>query len=241
MRYGIFSDVHSNLEAFTAALEYYKKEKIDAYIFLGDIVGYAANPKETISLLRAINPVCIAGNHDRAVINKLPLDCFNEYAEKAAVWTKTKISEKDNAYLRSFPLTYQDKNFFCVHGSLNNPSAFNYIRGINEARENFDLPAAQILFVGHSHRPQIYYKNTKGVFFHSESSIHLKKEEKYIVNVGSVGQPRDRDSRLSLCIYDSKENIVTITRLVYNISLAAEKIINAGLPQMLASRLFIGC
>ena len=241
MRYGIFSDVHSNLEAFSVALEYYKKEKVDTYIFLGDIVGYAANPKETISLLRAINPVCVAGNHDLAVIGELPVDSFNEYAEKSVVWTKNKISEEDNAYLRNFPIIYRDKNFFCTHGSLNNPRDFNYIRGVNEARENFELLTAQILFVGHSHRPQIYYKNSKGVFFHPESSITLKAQEKYIINVGSIGQPRDKDSRLSLCVYDSEENIVTITRLVYNIPLAAEKIINAGLPQMLASRLFVGC
>jgi len=240
MRYGIFSDVHSNIEAFTTAIEYYKKEKIDTYIFLGDIIGYAANPKETISLLRTLDPICIAGNHDWAAIDKLSADYFNEYAREAIVWTKTQLSKAENSYLRSFPLTYQEKNFFCVHGSLNNPENFNYIWGINEARENFELLTADILFMGHSHRTQIYYRNTKGVFFHPEGSISIKTGEKYIINVGSVGQPRDRDSRLSLCIYDSEENIVSIKRLVYNISLTAEKIIKAKLPQILASRLYVG-
>jgi len=240
MRYGIFSDVHSNIEAFTAALEYYKKEKIDTYIFLGDIVGYAANPKEVISLLRTLDPICIAGNHDWAAINELSADYFNEYAKAAIIWTKTQLSEKENSYLRSFPLTYQDKNFFCVHGSLNSPENFNYIWGINEARENFELLTTNILFVGHSHRAQIYYKNAKGVFFYPETSVAIKTGEKYIINVGSVGQPRDRDSRLSLCIYDSEENIVSIKRLVYNIPLTAEKITKARLPQILASRLYVG-
>ncbi|MDD4955726.1 MAG: metallophosphoesterase family protein, partial [Candidatus Omnitrophica bacterium] len=115
-----------------------------------------------------------------------------------------------------------------------------YIWGINEARENFSLLTAEILFVGHSHRAQIYYSNKSGVFFHPETTISIKPGEKYIVNVGSIGQPRDRDSRLSLCIYDTEENIVSIKRLVYNIQLAAEKIIAEKLPQMLASRLFLG-
>jgi len=240
MRYGIFSDIHSNIEAFTTALEYYKTERIDAYIFLGDIIGYAANPKEAISLLHALNPICIAGNHDWAVIDNLSTDYFNEYAKEAIAWTKTRLSEKGNSYLKSFPLTYQGKNFFCVHGSLDNPKDFNYIWGLNEARLNFELLTTDILFVGHSHRAQIYYKNAKGIFFHSEASISIKPGEKYIINVGSIGQPRDRDSRLSLCIYDSEENVVSIKRLVYNITLTAEKIIAAGLPQILASRLFVG-
>jgi len=239
MRYGIFSDVHSNIEAFTTAIEYYKKEKIDTFIFLGDIVGYGANPKEAISLLRTLKPVSIAGNHDWAVIDKLTTDYFNEYAKEAIVWTKTQLAQEFD-YLREFPLTYQNENFFCVHGSLNNPKDFNYIWGINDARENFDLLKTKILFVGHSHRAQIYYKNVKGIFFHPEASISIKAGEKYIVNVGSIGQPRDRDSRLSLCIYDSEEGIVSIKRMQYNIKLAAEKITNAGLPQILASRLFVG-
>ncbi|MFA5007821.1 MAG: metallophosphoesterase family protein [Candidatus Omnitrophota bacterium] len=241
MRYGIFSDVHGNIEAFTTAIEFYEKEKIDTFLFLGDIVGYGANPKEAISLLRTLNPVSIAGNHDWAVIDKLSADYFNEYAKEAVVWTKAQLEEAESDYLRNFPLTYQDKNFLCVHGSLDNPEDFNYIWGVNDARENLELLKTEILFVGHSHRAQIYYKNKKGIFYHSETSISLKKGEKYIINVGSVGQPRDRDSRLSLCIYDSDEGIVSIKRLGYNIQLTAEKITKAGLPQILASRLFVGC
>jgi len=240
MRYGIFSDVHSNIEAFTIAIDYYKKEKIDAFIFLGDIIGYGANPKEAISLLRMLNPICIAGNHDWGVIDKLPTDCFNEYAREAIIWTKTQITQ-ESEYLRKFPLTYQDKNFLCCHGSLNNPENFNYIWGINDARENFELLKTMILFVGHSHRAQIYYQNAKGIFFHPEASISIKAGEKYIINVGSIGQPRDRDSRLSLCIYDSEEGTVSIKRLKYDIQFTAEKVTKAGLPQILASRLFVGC
>lgn len=240
MRYGIFSDIHGNIEAFKTALEHYKKENIDKFIFLGDIVGYGANPNEAIAILSALNPVCVAGNHDWAAIGELSADYFNEYSKKAIFWTKACLSDSEKAYLKSFPLLYNEKNFLCVHGSLKEPEKFNYIWGLNEARENFELMKTNILFVGHSHRAQIYYKNKDGIFFHTDASISIKKEEKYIINVGSVGQPRDRDSRLSLCVYDSEENIVSIKRLVYNITLTADKIIKAGLPQMLATRLFAG-
>jgi len=239
MRYGIFSDIHSNIEAFTVAIDYYKKEKIDTFIFLGDIIGYGANPKEAISLLRALNPICIAGNHDWGVIDKLSADCFNEYAREAIIWTKAQLLQESD-YLRKFPLTYQSENFLCCHGRLNSPKDFNYIRGSNDARENFESLKTRILFVGHSHRSQIYYKNINGIFFHPEASIYIKADEKYIINVGSIGQPRDRDSRLSLCVYDSGKGTVSIRRLKYDVQLAAEKITMAGLPQILASRLFVG-
>ena len=240
MRYAIFSDIHSNLEAFEKTIEFYKKEKIDRFVFLGDIVSYGANPKEVVALLKDINPAVIAGNHDWAVIDKLAIENFNEYAEKAIFWTKKVITEKEIKYINTFPLTHEEDNFFCVHGSLNAPEDFNYITGINEARTSFLLLKKQILFVGHSHKAQIYYANSEGIFFHPQSEVTIKENEKYIINVGSIGQPRDRDRRLSLCIYDSDEKLARIVRLDYNITKASEKIIEAGLPAMLSSRLFIG-
>ncbi|MFA5272224.1 MAG: metallophosphoesterase family protein [Candidatus Omnitrophota bacterium] len=240
MRYAIFSDIHGNLEAFQEALKFYKQERIDRFIFLGDIVGYGVNPKEVIALLKEINPVSIAGNHDWGVTNRLSGEHFNEYAEAALVWTKQIITEKEIKYINTFPLTYEEDNFFCVHGTLNDPQNFNYLSGINEARVNFLLLKQQILFVGHSHKAQIYYANSGGVFFYPQSEVTIKNNEKYIINVGSIGQPRDRDRRLSFCIYDTEEKLARIVRLDYNISAAAEKIINARLPAMLSSRLFIG-
>ena len=107
MRYAIFSDIHSNLEAFSAALDYYQKEKIDKFIFNGDIVGYSANPCECLKLLQDLNPVVIAGNHDWAAVDNLSLDYFNDYAKEALLWTKERLSIEDSRYLKSFALTYQ--------------------------------------------------------------------------------------------------------------------------------------
>ncbi len=240
MRYAFISDIHSNLEAFKEAVRFCKKEKIDRYIFLGDIVGYGANPKEVIALLSDLNPVSIAGNHDWGVVDKLDAEYFNEYAVEAIIWTKKIISQEETRFINVSPLIYEEKNFFCVHGTLNDPQEFHYLLGLNDARMNFTLFKKQILFVGHSHKAQIYYESSGGAFFHPYTEIAIKDNERYIINVGSIGQPRDRDRRLSFCIYDTEEKLARIVRLDYNINLAAEKIIKAGLPQMLASRLFIG-
>jgi putative phosphoesterase len=240
MRYAIFSDIHSNLEAFEEAIKFYRKEKIDRYIFLGDIAGYGANPKEVIALLKGINPVSIAGNHDWALADRLSVENFNEYAEDTLIWTRKIITKKETEYINAFPLTHEESNFFCVHGTLNEPQKFNYLLGINDARLNFTLLKKQILFVGHSHKAQIYHANSDGIFFYPQTEVRIKPDERYIINVGSIGQPRDRDRRLSFCVYDTDEEVARIIRLDYNITKASEKIIKAGLPAMLSSRLFIG-
>jgi putative phosphoesterase len=240
MRYGIFSDVHGNLEAFEEVLKFYKKEKIDKYIFLGDIVGYGANPFECIALLKNINPVCIAGNHDFAVIDKFSINYFNDYAKEAILWTKNRIGPQDALFLNNFILQFEENDFICVHGSLNNPGKFNYILGFKEARTNFSLLAKQLLFIGHTHRAEAYSFGNDGISRIASHKIKLTLGKKYIINVGSVGQPRDHNRLASLCIYDSKTNMVFFRRLEYNIQKAANKILEAGLPDILAERLYDG-
>lgn len=240
MRYAIFSDVHGNLEALTSVLDYYQNEKIDKFIFNGDIVGYGANPCECLRLLKDLNPIVVAGNHDWGAIDNLSLDYFNEYAKEALTWTKERLSIEDNRYLKSFELIYQENNFICVHSSLQNPEEFNYLFGISDAYANFFLLKKQLLFIGHTHRVEAYRCSEGKVSCSLESPLKIKPKEKYIINTGSVGQPRDRDSRASLCIYDSDENIVIFKRLEYNIKKAADKILAQKLPQMLAERLYVG-
>jgi putative phosphoesterase len=240
MRYGIISDIHSNLQAFQAVLDYYKTQSIDKFIFLGDIVGYGANPRQCIKLLQSLNAVTIAGNHDWAVTDLLDIKYFNEYAEKAILWTKNELSMDDIGYLKSFALTYQESNFICVHGSLQNPERFNYILGLNDAFNNFSLFKKSIMFVGHSHRLEAYSCGNNEVFYVAERRFRLKPQVRYIVNAGSIGQPRDRDPRASICIYDSEENMVFFERLEYNIKAAADEILTCGLPTILAQRLYAG-
>ncbi len=240
MRYGIFSDVHGNLEAFDAALDFYKKEAIDKFIYLGDIIGYGANPNECTALLRRLNPVCIAGNHDWAAIGEFSVSYFNEAAKDAISWTKTHLTEENIKYLHTFSLIHQEDNFICVHGSLAEPQNFNYIFDIGDAQLSFSYLKKQICFVGHSHRMEVYCEQDGMVSVIGGQQIKLEKSKRYIINVGSVGQPRDRDPRLALCIYDDTAGVVKFIRLEYNIKKAADKIIANGLPLFLAQRLYVG-
>ncbi|MFH1876445.1 MAG: metallophosphoesterase family protein [Candidatus Omnitrophota bacterium] len=241
MRYAIFSDVHANLEAFLVVCEYYRNEPIDKFVFLGDIVGYGANPRETTAILMDLNPIAISGNHDWAATEKFDIRFFNPHARAAMVWTREQLSRDDRCYLASFPLTHQEKEFICSHGSLNNPEKFNYIWGIAEATLIFPLFKERIFFMGHSHKMEGYCLKNKVVSYIFDQTIPLEPDARYIINVGSVGQPRDRNPRSCACIYDTDSNVVTFTRLEYNIQAAAQKIIDNGLPAMFASRLSIGC
>ncbi len=240
MRYAVFSDVHSNLEAFLVVLEDCQKEDIDRYIFLGDIVGYGANPKECISLLRQLNPVRVAGNHDWGIIDKFPLGYFHEEAAVVLRWTKKELSLEEYAYLEEFVLEYREDELVFVHGSLEEPARFHYLVHPPDAYRNFLLLKEKILFVGHTHYPITYVWQKENILKVFEPEIEILAEDKYIVNVGSVGQPRDRDRRACFCIYDSEKKRIIFKRLNYNFKQAAEKILNAGLPYFLAERLYMG-
>jgi len=241
MRYAIFSDVHGNLEAFKKALDFYSRENIDRFIFLGDIVGYGANPNECISLLKAIDSICVAGNHDWAVTDKFSLEYFNSYAKEAILWVKPKIKTRFSEFLNSFSLTFTEDDFFCVHGSPIDPSEFNYILSLDSAQVNFSGFKQSICFIGHSHRMETYSFKKGRVLRSNSQTVEIDSRSKYIINVGSIGQPRDRDPRSCVCIYDSNRKIVKLRRLEYNIEKAAKKIMDAGLPSMLAERLYKGC
>ena len=240
MLYGIFSDVHSNLEAFETALSFYRVKAIDKFIFLGDIVGYGANPNQCIGLLKKLGPVCIAGNHDWAAIDEFDISYFNFAAKEAILWTKKELLEENIKYLRTFELAYQEDDFICVHGSLDSPEKFNYIFDISDAQLNFSYLENKICFIGHSHRMQAFCRENDSVSQIGDYEIKLKKSAEYIINVGSIGQPRDADPRLSLCLYDSDYKIVKFVRLEYNVKKAADKIIEQGLPLVLAERLYLG-
>ena len=240
MRYAIFSDVHSNLSAFSNVLDYFKKQNIDKYVFVGDIVGYYTDINECIYSLRNLNPVCVAGNHDWAVIGKFNIEYFNDIAKEAILWTKNKISIEDIYYLNSFEILYEEENFCCVHGSLYNPEDFNYIFTIEDVRLNFSLLKKQILFVGHTHKPVVYIKDDDKIFYSLDTTIKILEDKKYIINVGSIGQPRDGDNRSCVCIYDTDKNIVILERLSYNIKDTAKKVFKAKLPKELGERLYTG-
>ncbi|MFH1767645.1 MAG: metallophosphoesterase family protein [Candidatus Omnitrophota bacterium] len=242
MRYGIFSDVHANLEAFHAALNWFKGKGVDEYIFLGDIVGYGANPCEVIELIEELEPVCIAGNHDWVFLGRIDIKSFNPHAKESILWTKKTVSSpKMVNFISGLQLVYENDIFTCVHGNISQPERFHYILNKEDAVLSFTIMQRNICFIGHSHRPEIYCLRNGEIYYSLANEVPIIPEAKYIINVGSVGQPRDKDRRGCVCLYDSNSGFVTTHRFDYDVKKAADKIVAAGLPTILAERLYVGC
>ena len=240
MRYGIFSDIHSNLEALKGVLEAYKKEQVDRLLCVGDIVGYGANPKECIDIIRDQNITSVAGNHDWGVTDKFSIDYFNPYAKEAVVWTRKAIDMEDSTYLNNLNLIFDDDDFCLVHGALSSPDSFSYIFSLSEANLSFKHMQASVCFIGHTHVPITFEKEKENISYTKSYDIDIDPDKKYIINVGSVGQPRDNNPDACFSIYDTVEKNVKIKRISYDIKKAQRKIIEFGLPSFLAMRLGIG-
>lgn len=241
MRYAIFSDVHSNLEALEAVVSAYKKERIDEYYCGGDIVGYATNPAECMEIVQALVRQTVAGNHDWASVDLFSLEYFNSMAKEAIAWTGKRLDANHRHFLESLKLVYKNDFFTLVHGTLHEPRDFNYMFSDSDASMTFELMDTDVCFVGHSHIAGFFaYDRVAGITYSEAGSADIKSGNKYIVNVGSVGQPRDQDPRSAYCVYDTDKKKITIKRIGYDIGSAAGKIIDAGLPRFLAERLSAG-
>lgn len=241
MRYCIFSDVHGNWEAFEAVMAAFEKENIDQHIFLGDVVGYGADPHACITGLRLLKPqILTAGNHEWGVLGLLDMEYFNEYAEAAVEWTKNLLSKEELDYLKSFRLFCEAGDLTLVHGSLEQPARFKYILDNNDADLSLRLLRTPLCFIGHTHAAGAYFFENGEVTFTKGPKVRIEADKKYIINAGSVGQPRDGDPKASYVIYDDKEKTAEIKRVSYDIKTAQKKIIKAGLPAWLASRLAEG-
>jgi diadenosine tetraphosphatase ApaH/serine/threonine PP2A family protein phosphatase len=239
VRYGIIADIHSNYEALDAVLAVLSARGVDVYLSTGDIVGYGADPKRCLDRVRELGTVVTAGNHDWAVANRLSLDYFNAYAREAIYWTQERLTEADIQYLNDLPLTEIVDDLTLVHGTLYSPENFDYLLTSYDAHLSFQLQKTPLCLVGHSHVP-ITFLLDGTVTFTLESEICLTGVDRAIVNPGSVGQPRDENPKASVGIYDSETRTFTIERVEYDIEAATSKILRAGLPEVLAERLWHG-
>ena len=232
MRLAIISDIHSNLEALEKSLEVVAEQKVDKVVCLGDIIGYGANPNECIELVREATPHVLLGNHDEAALDLSKTEYFNPFAGVAAEWTNKELTKANAEYVQGLPYTLELDGLLFVHSSPFEPDAWHYVLSVADAQFNFDYFTQATCFIGHSHVPH--------VFCDDGYTREFAAGKKFIINVGSVGQPRDNDWRLSLGIVDtgrwSYENI----RSDYDVEKAAEKIRKAGLPKALADRLLMG-
>jgi predicted phosphodiesterase len=241
MRYALISDIHSNLEALRAVLDFLSGEKIDEYLCLGDIVGYGADPKDCISIVRSLKPSAfISGNHEWGVAGLLELEYFNEYAREAIIWTRKALRKDDITYLKSSRLICEFDTFTLVHGGLVEPSKFPYIMDSDDASSTMGAAKTRLCFVGHTHVAEIYtYCEGKARSLEGYN-IRCEKGKRYLINTGSVGQPRDMDPRAGCCIYDTGPDTIEIKRIPYDFKITQKKIRDAGLPAMLALRLSEG-
>jgi predicted phosphodiesterase len=241
VRYGIFSDVHSNLEALDAVIKAYKKERIDRYLCVGDVVGYASNPTECINIIKALAMVTVAGNHDWASVNLFPVDDFNPNALEAISWTRRNLGDSDRNFLESLKLVYNNEDLTLAHGTLDNPGDFNYMTDSAVAEESFKFLETEVCFVGHTHIAGAFIKDEFGnIDYRRDESINISPSNKYIVDVGSTGQPRDGNPQAAYCIYDTDKKEVLLKRIDYDIQAVRKKIIDAGLPRFLGDRLLAG-
>jgi putative phosphoesterase len=232
MRLAIISDIHANLEALTATLAHIAKQQIGRVVCLGDIVGYGADPSECLRLVRDQCNIIIIGNHDIAAVNLKKADDFNANARIAARWTNGVLSEDEKNYLQNLPYTAELENLLLVHGSPFEPEEFHYVLSTRDALDAMDYFTQKICFIGHSHVP--------GIFSRAGRAAAVKPEGRFLVNVGSVGQPRDGNPMLSFGILDTDSWKYENIRLDYDMERAARKIIAAGLPSALGERLMVG-
>ncbi|RLE00981.1 MAG: metallophosphoesterase [Candidatus Aminicenantes bacterium] len=245
MKYLIFSDVHSNLEALQAVEFYARSRKIDAYIFLGDLVGYNASPNECIQHIQKLTPIfMVRGNHDKAVSGQEPLQSFNPIAAAAIIWTRDTISTQNKLFLMGLKKGPQEinKEITICHGAPYDEDY--YIFGPFDAVEAFYHFSTKLCFFGHTHLPRIYIKRNNMVeeilIEKDKFQLKIEKEARYLINPGSLGQPRDRNPKLSFVIYNTTTNKITFHRLSYNLSQTQSRILQAGLPSALADRLALG-
>lgn len=239
MLYAFISDIHGNLEALTEVMSAITEIKPDRLICLGDVIGYGANPEECAQIVRDEVDICLMGNHEAAVVGNLDISYFTPYARDAALWTRDNITEATLNWITTLPFTGKIDDFSIVHGSLYQPDMFNYVQTIADAEFNFNAMDTNLLFLGHSHQPLAFF-NTDPMTYTLGPDIELEHAEKTIINIGSVGQPRDENPDSSFATYDSEKQLVTIHRIKYDVDTAAQKIIDAGLPEALAMRLPAG-
>lgn len=239
MRYGIIADIHANLEALQVVLEDIKQQRCTHVVCLGDVVGYGANPKECLDIIRGMNIPVVKGNHDEYIGSTENPEGFNDAAAEAVAWSRNQLTEDDRKWLRELKYFRLVANFSIVHATLDAPQRWGYVFEKLEAAASFTYQNTQVCFFGHTHVPVAFIRDT-GVRGGTYSKFRVESGKKYFVNVGSVGQPRDGDPRASYVIYDLPQQTIEIRRLDYDIPTAQRKIRAAGLPERLAERLANG-
>lgn len=240
MKYAVLSDIHGNLEALEAVLTDVAAWNPDAVFCLGDFVGYGPDPNACVARLRPVVAAAVAGNHDLAALGELDVSFFNPLAAAAIRWTQVQLSSETRAFLHGLPERIERDGFLAVHGSVRDPIE-EYIFDPATAEVSFHARAFRICAVGHTHVPAVFTKHNDGVragVLTPETPLRIDPASRYIINAGSVGQPRDGDPRAAYLRLD--DDAAHLVRVEYAVERTQEKMLAAGLPPALAERLAYG-
>ena len=240
MRYAVLSDIHGNLESLRAVLSDLVG-RADAVLCLGDTVGYGADPSPCVELVAERAVAWVAGNHEYAVAGQLDLDWFNEYARAAAEWTMTRLRDDCLRFLGALPLVAEIGDATLVHASPARPDEWEYLVTAEDGFAALSAFPTRLCFVGHSHVPGVWSIGSSGPTHEPAArEVEVHAGRRYLINVGSVGQPRDRDSRAAYALWDVERRHIEIRRVPYDVEGARRKILDAALPSFLADRLRAG-
>jgi diadenosine tetraphosphatase ApaH/serine/threonine PP2A family protein phosphatase len=240
MRFAIFGDIHSNLEALEAVLAHAEANHCTHYICLGDIVGYAADPKACLDRVRALGGPVVKGNHDELACMDTNPDNVSQLATEGIAFTRSQLYQEDLDYLAGLKFVRNVRDFTIVHATLDTPSHWGYVMNGLDAGASLSYQHTPLCFFGHTHVPRYYVRENGVRTYDGWDSISVETGKKYFVNVGSVGQPRDGDWRASYAIYHPAEHDIVLHRVPYDLETTQRKIIEGGLPPRLAERLAQG-
>lgn len=238
MRYFVFSDIHGNVEALQTVLEEIEVLRPDIIVSLGDVVGYGANPGECVDIVQEHAHIRIGGNHDLAAVGLEDSDTFNTTAQRSIIWTAQALKQRQRGILERYDTLRRYGGCLFTHASPVSPLDWEYLYTVSQAKRVFENFGEKFIFVGHTHIPGIItYNERTGCKVADNSFMQVEQGIRYLINVGSIGQPRDGIAAASFAILDVKKKLISMRRVPYDIPTAQRKIRSAGLPESLALRL----
>lgn len=241
MKIALVSDIHGNLEALQAVLSDIESKKVDKIFCLGDVIGYGCDPKACLDLVDKRCVVKLVGNHEYLFLGLTASDHYNSNALESFQWTRQQLDDHEINLIENYEVDHVHDNVYLVHASPFEPTKWNYILNPHEAQRAFESLKQNVCFFGHSHLPMIFTESPDGLpRLQTGHDITIDPEERYLINVGSVGQPRDNDSRASYVNYDFETYDITFERVEYDYELTQQKMAKASLPQTLIERLAVG-
>jgi predicted phosphodiesterase len=246
MRIAVMSDIHGNLEALSSVIVDIRNRNVDRIICLGDVVGYGSNPNECIRMVEKYCDYCLLGNHEFAIFDDVSVQEFNKYARLSIEWTRNRLNRKSVNFMKSLELIKVEKIFTAVHATPYNPHSWYYISSADDAQFSFNFFSTKFFFIVHTHVPGIIVSekmNSNISIFQQRSFNYEAKFQdnaKFIINVGSVGQPRDKNPESCYVIFDTDYKEISFLRIPYDIALCQRKMRSVGIPDFQINRIAVG-